>query len=53
MYGNELTGKDVLEYVVFEKHLSNMYGTWRIHGKIIPEWSGVGIELESPRTLAL
>ena len=30
--------KDVLEYCVFEKHLSNLYGSWRIHGKIIPEW---------------
>jgi large subunit ribosomal protein L45 len=30
--------KDVLEYIVFEKHLVNEYGLWRIHDKIIPPW---------------
>ena len=39
MYGSETVTKDVLEYVVFEKHLSNEYGLWRIHDKIIPDWS--------------
>lgn len=39
MYGSETVAKDVLEYVVFEKHLSNEYGQWRIHDKIIPDWS--------------
>ncbi|RZC33397.1 Tim44 domain containing protein [Asbolus verrucosus] len=38
MYGSEILGKDVLEYVVFEKHLANEYGTWRVHAKIIPDW---------------
>ncbi|RZF36389.1 hypothetical protein LSTR_LSTR002985 [Laodelphax striatellus] len=38
IYGSEILAKDVLEYVVFEKHLSNRYGTWRIHEKIIPDW---------------
>jgi len=38
MHGSEIIAKDVLEYVVFEKHLANEYGTWRIHGKIIPDW---------------
>nr|CAG4635058.1 EOG090X0DDP [Alona affinis] len=38
MYGSEVIAKDVLEYVVFEKHLANMYGSWRIHEKIIPDW---------------
>jgi len=38
MYGSEIVAKDVLEYVVFEKHLSNQYGIWRIHAKIIPTW---------------
>lgn len=38
MFGNENVVKDVLEYVVFEKHISNTYGQWRIHSKIIPEW---------------
>ncbi|NXR53218.1 RM45 protein, partial [Hippolais icterina] len=39
MYGGEEIPKDVLEYVVFEKYLVNPYGTWRMHGKIIPEWA--------------
>ena len=38
MYGSENLIKDVLEYVVFEKHLADEYGTWRIHGKVIPDW---------------
>lgn len=38
MHGSEIIRKDVLEYVVFEKHLANKYGIWRIHGKIIPPW---------------
>lgn len=38
IYGNEVVAKDVLEYVVFEKHLANVYGLWRIHEKIIPDW---------------
>nr|XP_037278763.1 probable 39S ribosomal protein L45, mitochondrial isoform X1 [Rhipicephalus microplus] len=38
MHGNEAIIKDVLEYVVFEKHISNVYGTWRLHSKIIPDW---------------
>jgi len=33
-----VVAKDVLEYVVFEKHIVNQYGMWRIHGKIIPDW---------------
>ncbi|NWT76239.1 RM45 protein, partial [Prunella himalayana] len=39
MYGGEEVPKDVLEYVVFERYLVNPYGTWRMHGKIIPEWA--------------
>lgn len=38
MHGSESTVKDVLEYVVFEKHLTNPYAQWKIHGKIIPSW---------------
>ncbi|KAK6635517.1 hypothetical protein RUM44_000769 [Polyplax serrata] len=37
-YGSEVIAKDVLEYVVFEKHIVNEYGKWRLHGKIIPDW---------------
>lgn len=36
-FGSEELPKDCLEYVVYEKHLSDEYGNWRIHGKIIPE----------------
>ncbi|NWW25329.1 RM45 protein, partial [Falcunculus frontatus] len=39
MYGGEEIPKDVLEYVVFERYLVNPYGTWRMHGKIIPDWA--------------
>lgn len=38
MHGSEIVAKDVLEYVVFEKHLTNTHGVWRIHGKVIPDW---------------
>lgn len=39
MSGSEILKKDVLEYVVFEKHISHQYGSWRIHGKILPGWA--------------
>ncbi|XP_074117420.1 large ribosomal subunit protein mL45 [Sminthopsis crassicaudata] len=39
MYGQEDMPKDVLEYVVFERHLTNPYGAWRMHGKIVPAWA--------------
>ena len=39
IHGSEVVAKDVLEYVVFEKHLSNIYGIWRLHSKIIPDWA--------------
>ena len=39
IHGHPLTAKDVLEYVVFEKHITDTEGSWRIHGKIIPEWA--------------
>ncbi|XP_063594457.1 large ribosomal subunit protein mL45-like [Penaeus indicus] len=37
-HGSEVVAKDVLEYVVFEKHVANTYGVWRVHDKIIPDW---------------
>ncbi|XP_074834923.1 large ribosomal subunit protein mL45 [Carettochelys insculpta] len=39
MYGGEQVPKDVLEYVVFEKHLVDPYGSWRLHDKIVPAWA--------------
>lgn len=38
MHGSEILAKDVLEYVVFEKHIVDEYGTWKLHAKIIPDW---------------
>lgn len=40
MYGHADRPKEVLEFVVFEKHLANEYGAWRVHGKIRPAWMG-------------
>jgi len=37
-YGSEKLAKDCLEYVVFEKHVADEYGCWRMHGKILPDW---------------
>lgn len=39
MHGSEIIAKDVLEYVIFENNISNTYGVWRLHAKIIPEWT--------------
>ncbi|XP_060111926.1 large ribosomal subunit protein mL45 [Heteronotia binoei] len=39
MYGGEEIPKDVLEYVVLERHLVNRYGAWRLHAKIVPPWA--------------
>lgn len=38
MFGNENVAKDVLEYVVFEKHVVDYYGKWKVHAKVIPSW---------------
>lgn len=35
--GSEILKKDVMEYVVFERHLSNRNGAWRILAKIFPK----------------
>ncbi|XP_029950628.1 large ribosomal subunit protein mL45 [Salarias fasciatus] len=39
MLGGEEQPKDVLEYLVIERHLLNPYGRWRLHGKIVPSWA--------------
>lgn len=39
MLGGEEQPKDVLEYLVLERHLVNPYGRWRLHGKIVPSWA--------------
>lgn len=38
-FGSDKVPKDVLEYLVFEKHLSNIYGSWRLHDKIEAAWA--------------
>ncbi|XP_026874083.2 39S ribosomal protein L45, mitochondrial [Electrophorus electricus] len=39
MLGDEEEPRDVLEYLVMERHLVNPYGCWRLHGKIVPAWA--------------
>lgn len=39
LYGQEDVPKDVLVYIVFEKQLLNPYGSWRMHGRIVPPWA--------------
>lgn len=39
MLGSEEQPKDVLEYLIIERHLMNPYGRWRLHGKIVPSWA--------------
>ncbi|XP_028316981.1 large ribosomal subunit protein mL45 [Gouania willdenowi] len=39
LLGSEEQPKDVLEYLVIERHLMNLYGRWRLHGKIVPSWA--------------
>lgn len=34
--GDKQKSKEVIEYVVFERHLVNPYGQWKIVGKVIP-----------------
>lgn len=36
MFGDSQLPKSCIEYVVFEKWVSDTYGTWRIHAKITP-----------------
>lgn len=38
MHGSEILAKDVIEYVIFENNVSNQYGVWRLHAKIVPDW---------------
>ncbi|UXI17217.1 signal recognition particle 14 kDa protein-like [Sarcoptes scabiei] len=38
VHGNEALAKDVIEYVVFEKNISEANSKWRLHSKIVPDW---------------
>ncbi|XP_055998521.1 39S ribosomal protein L45, mitochondrial-like isoform X2 [Ostrea edulis] len=42
IYGDRDRPRYVLEYVLFEKHVSDTEGKWRIAGKITPEWKKKG-----------
>jgi len=37
-YGDPELQRTVIEYVVFEKRISDTYGAWRMHGKLEPDW---------------
>jgi len=50
-YGSEKLSKDCLEYVVFEKHIADEYGCWRLHGKILPDWLPAGTQQPILRTM--
>ena len=45
IFGSEEAFRDCLEFVVFERHLTDEYGKWRVHGRIKPE------ELDSGETV--
>jgi len=38
IHGHPHVAKDVIEFVVFEKHIVSIYGKWRLHQKMIPQW---------------
>uniref|UniRef100_A0A0N5A9J9 26S proteasome complex subunit dss-1 n=1 Tax=Syphacia muris TaxID=451379 RepID=A0A0N5A9J9_9BILA len=37
--GSEKETRPVLEYVVFENHIANLDGLWRLHDKLYPKWT--------------
>lgn len=37
-FGSDKLERNILEYVVFERHLTGQYSSWRMHDKIEPEW---------------
>jgi len=39
MYGNENVAVNNLEYIIFEKNISSTRGIWRIHDRILPQWT--------------
>jgi len=38
MFGSPHLGVNVLEFIVFEKNVTDLYGRWRLHSKIVPDW---------------
>jgi len=39
IHGSEEVIMDSLEYIIFEKNISNSYGAWRVHDRIVPSWA--------------
>ena len=51
-HGRHITGsdkeiKEVVDYVVFERHLTNNYGVWKVCGKLhpLPQKTNAGKQL--------
>ena len=51
-HGRHITGsdkevKEVVEYVVFERHLTNKYGVWKVCGKlhVLPQRTNTSTQL--------
>uniref|UniRef100_A0A1I8A289 Large ribosomal subunit protein mL45 n=1 Tax=Steinernema glaseri TaxID=37863 RepID=A0A1I8A289_9BILA len=38
LLGSEAEVRDCVEYVVFENHIANIDGMWRLHDKVYPKW---------------
>ena len=36
---------------MFEKHVADEYGRWRLHGKILPDWLPAGTQQPVLRTM--
>lgn len=56
MYGSPTVPKDVLDYIVFEKHISDHEGQWRMHAKMglaVDENTPVNFKNLAPRTMVL
>lgn len=39
IFGHPTSPIDILEYIVFENHITDEYGIWRIHAKMVPPWA--------------
>jgi len=44
MYGSRDLEQDVMEYLVFEKNVVDLYGRWRLQGKLTPDWQKLTAE---------
>lgn len=45
MHGSRHLEQNVLEYLVFEKNIVDLYGRWRLQGKITPDWLKLNAEV--------